>query len=289
TPVPRFPAISISGTQCDLHCKHCNASYLGGMLAATTPEQLLKLSHNLVQKGAVGMLLSGGSDSRGCILNLDAMTSAINQVKSQTDLIINVHPGLASDYIASNLKVDFASLEIAADATIKEVFGLPFMYSDYIDAYHRLIEGGNTVVPHVSVYDGTEHHLLAGMTAPETIVVIVFSPTRNTPMAHYPSPTPIMVENVIRHIKEMYPETEISLGCMRARDRKIRHEIEMAALQGGATRMELPMRKTLQHVHAMGFTDVINFDACCALPTALEPRALSRRKDHRQDADQLRV
>ena len=82
-----------------------------------------------------------------------------------------------------------------------DVFGLPISRENYIDTYHRLKHAGVHVVPHVSVYDGTEHLLLEGIETPETIVVIVFSPTKDTPMEYAESPTPDMVEGVIRGIK----------------------------------------------------------------------------------------
>ncbi len=79
SPVPRFPAISLSGVECALHCEHCNATYLGGMLKAETPEALRALCQKLARKGAVGALLSGGSDKHGGILNLPMMLPVYTQ------------------------------------------------------------------------------------------------------------------------------------------------------------------------------------------------------------------
>lgn len=270
TPMPRFPAISLSGTDCELHCEHCNATYLGGMLRADTPDKLRAICTQLKKKGAVGALLSGGSDRHGRILNLESMVSDIHQIKKETGLIFNIHPGLVNDSTAKNLDVDFASLEIPSDKIISDVFGLDLHRDDYIDTYYKLIKAGVHVVPHVSVYDGSEHHLLDGIESPETVVVIVFSPTRNTHMADAPSPTPSMVENVVRGVKGMFPTAEISLGCMRTRERKLRHAIELAALKSGAIRMELPSKQTIEQAIKSGFTSIVNFDACCALPNYLE-------------------
>lgn len=280
TPVPRFPAISLSGSECALHCEHCNATYLGGMLKADTPEKLRALCRKLDKKGAVGALLSGGSDKHGGILNLHMMLPVIREIKEETGLILNVHPGLVSDEIAANLHVDFASLEIPGDETIRDIFGLDISRESYIETYHRLKDAGVHVVPHVSVYNGTEHHHLEGIEPPDTIVIIVFSPTKDTPMAETQSPTPEMVENVVRAVKQMFPSAEISLGCMRTREHKLRHAIEMAALKGGATRIELPSRTTIKNATALGFDKVVNYDACCALPNDYEPRARSTNTIH---------
>ncbi len=276
TPVPRFPAISLSGTDCALHCEHCNATYLGGMLKADTPEALLSLCHQLGKKGAVGVLLSGGSDESGGILNLESMLPTISQIKKETSLIINIHPGIMSEKTAQNLQVDFASLEIPSDDTIRNIFGLNLTRDNYFATYQRLKHAGLHVVPHVSVYNGTEHTLLDGIENPETIVVIVFSPTQGTHMAKAPSPTPDMVRSVVKGVKRMFPDAEISLGCMRTRERKLRYAIEIAALEGGATRIELPSKMTLKGAQALGFTSTVNFDACCALPKSLEFHAHGR-------------
>jgi lipoyl synthase len=276
TPGAKFPPISLSGTQCQLGCRHCDRAYLRGMRPASTPEALLQTCHDLKSQGAIGALLSGGSAQDGGILNLEnpAMIRAILQAKDETGLIFNMHPGLMADETTRALAgaIDFVSLEIPATATIRDVFGLDATSEDYVATYHRLRDAGMHVVPHVAVYDGTEAALLATIAItphPETIVVIVFSPTRGTPMAEAPPPSPEMVGGVIQRLVAHFPETEIALGCMRPRTRELRTALELAALDAGVTRMELPSRGTLDVANQRGYR-IERFDACCALPNALE-------------------
>ncbi len=276
-PLPKFPPISLSGTECRLNCQHCNHAYLRGMAPAETPETLLATCRKLRDEGAIGVLLSGGSGRDGEILNLDRMVDAIQRVKVETGLLLNMHPGLMDRATAQALggAIDFASLEIPSDETIRDVFGLAATASDYFATYDHLLSAGIPVVPHVAVYNGTEDRLLANITperpAPESIVVIVFSPTRDTPMADALPPSPEMVGGVITRIQRMFPSTEIALGCMRPRDRDLRLALELAALDAGVARMELPSRRTLEVARERGY-DVVQFDACCALPRELEPR-----------------
>ena len=75
----------------------------------------------------------------------------------------------------------------------------------------------------------------------------------------------------------MFPDAEISLGCMRPRAHQLRQAIEAAALKGGATRIELPSRTIIQNAALFGFTSIVNYDACCALPDNLESHARSKR------------
>ncbi|MGC9393297.1 MAG: radical SAM protein [Anaerolineae bacterium] len=278
-PLPKFPPISLSGAACNLHCAHCDATYLGGMLPADTPEALVERCRALRQNGAIGALLSGGSDTDGTLLNLAAITDAIRQAKQETGLILNLHPGLIDAATAQRLTgaVDFASLDIPSDDVIQRVLRLDATTANYIAAYHTLRAARIDVVPHVTVYNGDEAGLLqsiaAGDDLPHTVVVIVFSPTRGTPLADVPAPEPEAVANVVAGIKALFPAAEISLGCMRPRTRPLREAIELAALQAGVARMELPSQKTLRYARDAGY-DIVMFDACCALPEVYESIAL---------------
>ena len=113
-PIPKFPPISLSGTQCQLSCQHCNREYLRGMIPAMTPETLVRTCRDLRAKGAIGALLSGGSTRDGGILNMREMREAIVQAKAETGLILNIHPGLMDEATVQALSgaIDFVSLEI---------------------------------------------------------------------------------------------------------------------------------------------------------------------------------
>jgi len=180
--------------------------------------------------------------------------------------------------------VDFVALENPRDDTSTNIFGLKATTGGYLETYKHLRDAGANVVPHVCVYEGDEHELLQGIhtpndgpnlapTPPEVIVVIVFSPTKNTPLAQKPPPSPEAVRHVIHKICEMFPSTEISLGCMRPRERNIREAIEIAALEAGVSRMEIPSQKTLQYAKSHGY-EIVAFDACCALPRIYESLAI---------------
>jgi lipoyl synthase len=275
-PGSKFPPISLSGTKCQLGCLHCDRAYLRGMRPAMTPEALLQTCRELRDQGAIGALLSGGSARDGAMLNLPdpEMVGAIRQAKAETGLILNMHPGLMTKATAQSLAgvIDFVSLEIPSTATIRDVFGMDATTEDYLATYHRLSDAGMHVVPHIAVYDGVEDTLLVPLVdapPPETIVVIVFSPTRGTPMAEVAPPSPEMVGGVIESLVERFPHTDIALGCMRPRIREQRLALELVALDAGVKRMELPAHQTLEIAQHRGYR-IERFEACCALPKALE-------------------
>ncbi len=274
SPLPKFPPVSLSGTACQLNCRHCNRSYLRAMVPAVGDGELVGVCQDLRDRGAVGVLLSGGSARDGTILNLRERTDAIRQVKAETGLILNIHPGLMDEATAEALAsvIDFVSLEIPSTPTIRDVFGLDATTEDYVATYHRLRKVGMHVAPHIAIYDGTEDRLLEPLARaphPETIVIIVFSPTRDTPMAEVIPPSAEMVGSVIERVRASFPTTEIALGCMRPRAQGLRTETEVAVLDAGVTRIVLPSRQTLAVARARGYT-VVRLEACCALPRALE-------------------
>jgi uncharacterized radical SAM superfamily protein len=95
-------------------------------------------------------------------------------------------------------------------------------------------------------------------------------------MADVSPPEPAAVGNVVTHLKAMFPQTEVALGCMRPKTPPgLREAMEVAALEAGATRMVLPARATLQRAQAQGY-EIQHFEMCCALPIGHEARGIKR-------------
>ena len=61
----RYPAISLTGSRCELQCEHCKGRLLDPMIQVTEPDDLLEKAVYLEKRGAHGLLLSGGSDREG--------------------------------------------------------------------------------------------------------------------------------------------------------------------------------------------------------------------------------
>ncbi|NIA09946.1 MAG: radical SAM protein, partial [Nitrospiraceae bacterium] len=74
-------------------CKHCMGKYLHGMTTITNPEKLIDFCVNLEGRGGKGILVSGGSDSKGRIIGLEKSLNALKRVREETDLVIAVHAG----------------------------------------------------------------------------------------------------------------------------------------------------------------------------------------------------
>ena len=107
---------------------------------------------------------------------------------------------------------------------------------------------------------------------PSLLVMIIFRPTKGTVLENCKIPNLDEISVVVKKVKEMFPDKDISLGCIRPRLEQ-REEIELAALQAGVNRMEIPSKNTLKSAEKMGYT-IRTVYACCALPEALEDLAV---------------
>jgi uncharacterized radical SAM superfamily protein len=251
----------------------------------TKPEQLLKGCKQFAEDGSIGFLLSGGCDKNGEMLNLRKLLPIIKKIKDETNLIIKLHTGLVDKKLAEEIVdagIDIASVEVVgSDETIKEIFDFNATTNSYINTLTNLENAGMPfIVPHVCI--GLHYGELKGefnaleiiknYCDPALLVMIIFRPTKNTVLEHCKVPTPNDISTVVSKAKEMFPNKEISLGCIRPRA-KYREEIELAALKAGVTRMEIPSRNTIQYAKQMGYL-IKTFQACCALPKELEKQTL---------------
>ena len=66
-PNRKFPAISITGSECALNCEHCNKKYLKGMKQILKNRDLESFLIELSRNHGVGALISGGSELDGSV------------------------------------------------------------------------------------------------------------------------------------------------------------------------------------------------------------------------------
>ena len=282
---PKFPSISMSGNSCALSCKHCNHTYLNDMQNLTEPDELLNSCRRFADEGAVGFLLSGGCDKNGAMLNLRKLLPIVKQIKKETDMVVKLHTGLVDKELAEDIVaagVDIASVEVVgSNETIQEIFDFNATVDSYADTLQNLEAAGMPyIVPHVCIglhygeLKGEFHALevIKNFCDPSLLVLIIFRPTKGTILEQCKIPSADDVSTVVEKAKELFPDKDVSLGCIRPRAR-FREEIELAALKAGVTRMEIPSKNTLRCANEMGYT-IKKIHACCALPKELEKVAI---------------
>ena len=288
---PAFPSISISGSACGLQCKHCNRQYLSHMHPATTGEELIELARRLQKAGAKGVLLSGGCDKEGIMLNLRKLLPAINKLH-EMGLIIKLHTGFvdrafADEIVASG--VDIASMEfVGSQQAITEIFQIDKTPEDYLQTFINLRDAGMPhIAPHIAV--GLLYGDLSGELDAITmlhdagiplssIAIIVFRPTKNTALEGQRAPEPDLIAKVVGHARELYPDSKIFLGAMRPRssgrndpDAGVRHGIEIAAYNAGIDGMEIPSNHMLDVLKKDGLR-TLEIQAYGVLPREYEEK-----------------
>ena len=265
-----FPSVSVTGTACSLHCKHCNARYLDGMQPAKTPEKLLEFARKLEKTGGEGFLLSGGSDSRG-IVPLGRYTDAIKQIKKETKLIINAHIGFADkdelEALAS-AGVDVFSVDIVGqESTVKDVYGLNRAENDYKNLLNNLEKANAVVVPHITA--GLDFGKVKGECRAidliseyghKASVFLSLIPTKGTAMERVQPLSEEEFLSVLRYARKTL-KGDILVGCMRPRHQK-RWEIE--AVDMGIKGIVIPAGSTLKYLNEKGVA-VERHNHCCAL------------------------
>ncbi|MFX1364314.1 MAG: radical SAM protein [Promethearchaeota archaeon] len=292
-PTNRFPAISITGRECNLQCEHCNKKYLKGMTPILDPHKLERFLFDLSKKGGVGALISGGNMEDGSVPLLNYL-DAIKKVKRETKLIINSHTGLLNEKTAKKLadaKVDIVSFDINMDEeVVKNIYHLDIELSEYKRAINLLKRYKLNIVPHICIglhYGNLSKELDSikfikeSNINPSLIVIIVLIPPKDSKIK-FKIPKPEDIAKVISILRILFPKTEISLGCMRPRGRA-KNEIEKAAIKAGITRIEIPSRDTL--IWLREYNSKIQykyFSACCAIPEKFENLAESNIEDIRK-------
>jgi uncharacterized radical SAM superfamily protein len=268
-----YPAISLTGDRCELLCEHCKGLLLQPMIQVEDPEALLTKCRNLAHSGRVGVLLSGGSDSEGR-LPWERFYEAISEVKSETGLFISVHSGFPDLATAARLKqagVDQALIDIMGDEeTARRIYHLDGLHT-VIDSFENLVVSGLEVVPHIVaglMYGRIQAEYEALQTVarfqPASLVIVVLTPLKGTPMSGVSTPSPAEIGSLIAAARLMMPSIPISLGCERPRnaDGQLMEEL---AIQAGATRMALWSQKTVDLAVSLGLQPRFQ-PTCCSVP-----------------------
>jgi uncharacterized radical SAM superfamily protein len=267
----KYPAISITGSQCALQCDHCQGKILDGMISATTPIHLIGKCRRLAAKGAQGVLISGGCDEKGQ-LPWEEVISAIGEVKRQTDLYISIHCGLIDLKTARRLKeagVDEALIDVIGDdQTYQDIYHLEFGVKRIEQSLESIQKAGLPVVPHIVC--GLHHGKMGGeKTAVEIIsrfevrqvVIVSLMGIPETPLWDTLPPRAEEVADIIAETRFKVPGVPISLGCARQRGDV---SLEILAIDAGVNRMALPSEEAIEHARNYGL-EIRYQRTCCSV------------------------
>ena len=241
------------------------------MRAARSPTELISLAESLEGEGALGFLLSGGSDFDGRV-PLEGFTDAIRRIKDVTGLLINAHVGLAPKAILENLVsagVDAFSVDVhGSTKVIRGTLGLSATPNDFLRVVSDLEAlGAQVVAPHVCIglepgdASGELNAIrLLGSVGVKRLVLIAFTPTKGTPYETLPPPAPEEILEVVRFTRAQMPDTRLLLGCMRPRSTR---SYEVEAVAAGVDGIAMPSNDTLRQLLRQG-VHLEERPICCA-------------------------
>jgi len=267
----KYPALSITGEECALHCDHCAGKLLETMIPASNPGQLVETCRRLKEKGTLGVLLSGGCDREGR-LPWDDFLPAISEIKEETGLYISVHCGLLDDETAFDLKkagIDQALLDVIGDdQTYRDVYHVDFGVSRIASTLKALHRAGLPMIPHVVC--GLHYGKIAGemqaldMIAPfhpEQVVIVSLMGIPGAPMAKLPGPRAEEIAEVMAEARLKMADSRISLGCARERGNVL---IDTLAIEAGVSRMVIPSEEALALAREYGL-EISYQRTCCSV------------------------
>jgi uncharacterized radical SAM superfamily protein len=236
------------------------------MIPAEKPAQLWEIASQLQESGGTGFLLSGGCDSRGRV-PLEGFAGTLKRVKRETELLINVHPGLVSPAEAemlSSADVDTVSVDVVgSDDTLREVYRLDCRTEDVERSLRSLREASVPLTPHICVgvhggrMKGESKALeMVSESDPRALVITSLMSVPGTPFESNQGENDDIVD-FYRRARRVLPNTPIVLGCMRPRSGT---GLDDTLLREGIDGIAVPLPPTLRKNRG----NVVR-KACCSL------------------------
>ncbi len=267
----KYPALSITGSHCQLMCDHCQAKILEPMPSAHTPALLIKTCRSFKEKGCHGVLLSGGCDTAGR-LPWHRFLDAIAEVKAETGLYISIHCGLLDKDTAVFLKqagVDQALLDVIGDdETYQRIYHVDFGVEQIRATMEALTGAGLALAPHIicglnrgKIQSEMEAlRMVAGFPV-EQLVIVSLMAIRGTPLENAATPAAEEIAEIIAEARVMMPDVPISLGCARKRGDE---RVELLAIEAGVNRMALPSEAAIEKAEEFGM-EIRYQKTCCSV------------------------
>ncbi|NIM46240.1 MAG: radical SAM protein [Nitrososphaeria archaeon] len=265
-----FPSISITGRHCALRCSHCGGRILESMIPAPTPKRLAKVLRDIVRRGAVGCLISGGCLPDGSV-PLGNFLDVLAEVRKESSLKMAVHTGFVDENIAGRLAeigVDAALIDvIGSTATIREVYHLDASVEDYDRSLQTLHQSGVPLVPHVVV--GLHYGELRGEFNSlriiakynvSAVVIVALRPIEGTYMEDISPPSPEDIARILVEARLVLPDTPLVLGCARPLPPH-RIRTDALAVESGVNGIAHPSRDAIKLAKALDLS--ISFSQLC--------------------------
>lgn len=279
-----WPAVSITGSDCKLQCDHCKTKILESMLPARSPEALWRVVNERIADGAMGMLLTGGSNHRNEV-EYGPFYPTIRRIKQQfPDFRIAAHAALidaAGAQAMADAGVDVAMLDvIGAQETITQVYHLRRSVSDFEASLAHLVNSPLKVVPHIVI--GLHYGQLLGewealkiirRNPPDALVLVVVMPYYAPKRKPFAAPDVDAIGAFFRAARAALPETPLLLGCARPPG-IAKLQIDSYAVMAGLDGIAHPGDGVVELAARLGRRVRVT-PACCSIVVGEEVMAMS--------------
>jgi hypothetical protein len=269
-----WPAVSVTGGDCELLCDHCRAKILEPMIPARTPEALWRVINEQVAAGARGVLLTGGSNRRNEV-DYAPFCPTLRRIKdSVPDFRVALHSGLVDDAAARRMEdagVDVAMMDvIGSQDTISRVYHLKRGVGDFERSLSALVATSMKVVPHVVI--GLHYGRMLGewqaleicrRHLPDAVVLVVVMPFYAPQNRPFEVPGSAEVGAFFAEARQALPGIPLLLGCARPAGRA-KSEIDAYAVMAGLDGIAHPADGMVELAARLG-RDVRVTPACCSM------------------------
>lgn len=278
-----WPAVSITGGDCKLQCDHCKASILEPMIPARSPETLWRVVNELIEDGALGLLLTGGSNHRNEV-EYQPYFDTIRRIKdSHPGFRIAAHAALVDADGALSMEqagIDVAMMDvIGAQETITQVYHLRRSVDDFEATLQNLVRTRMRVVPHIVI--GLHYGRMLGEPEalriirrhlPDAVVLVVVMPFYAPAKRPFATPDATEVGHFFRAARAALPDTPLLLGCARPPGRS-RMLIDTYAVMAGFDGIAHPADGAVELAARLGRRVRVT-PACCSIVVGDEVMAL---------------
>jgi uncharacterized radical SAM superfamily protein len=269
-----FVSVSLTGDACALGCEHCKTTILHSMVSLPgAGGSLYELCAGLAERGARGVLVSGGSDRRGRVPLLRHVDD-LARVRRELGMRVRVHVGLPDEETAAGLAeagVDAALVDIIGHAdTIRQVYHLDDDPEAYDEALERLERHGVPTVPHIvlglhfgRMLGEAEALRIVARHNPQLLALVILTPLRGTPMAGVTPPALAEVSAFFGQARRALPRTPVVLGCERPLG-DYKRAADRLAIDAGLNGIAFPAAGAVAYAQSRGLEPTF-IDACCGV------------------------
>jgi len=291
-----WPAISITGADCKLQCDHCKTKILEPMIPARTPEALWRAVNEVIEDGAAGMLLTGGSNHRNEV-EYGPFYSTIRRIKDTfPEFRIATHAALVDADGARSMEqagIDVAMMDvIGAQETITQVYHLRRSVEDFEATLENLVQTRMKVVPHIVI--GLHYGQMLGewkaleiiqRHLPDAVVLVVVMPFYASEKRPFATPDTEAVGQFFRAARTSLQQTPLLLGCARPPG-EARSQIDTYAVMAGLDGIAHPADGAVELAARLG-RPVRVTAACCSIVVGDEVMAAGASSGLELDLDAI--